>query len=109
MRDAKVHVRFRPVAALADAGLERLDAASEIAFLQSQISKTEPRVFGRIAALRRELGVVLLRFFLCALLLEDRRQVVEDLRDIGTDLQRALVGLTRSLSDRPVPAGPFRD
>ena len=76
--------------------MECLDAASEVTFLQSQIAKTEPRVFGGVSALRRELRVVLLGLFLCTLLLEDGRQVIKDLRDIRADLQRAFVGFTRS-------------
>ena len=96
MRDSKVHMGFRPVAALAYARLECFDAAAEIAFLQSQIPKTEPCVFGRIAALSGELRIVLLRFFFCALLLENGSQIVKNFRNIGTNLQRALIGFARS-------------
>src|SRR5262245_28293883 len=88
--ETEVDLRFRPLVALAQTILEGFNGTTEFRALQPQIAETEPGVFP-IAVQAQHLLIELFGVIGRILLLMQQGQVIDDSRNVRSQLQRTLV------------------
>src|SRR6202142_2167615 len=96
VRQRQVHLRFDPVFALLQAGLEGLRAAPVIAPLQPHVAQPEPRLVV-LRVFVEHLHVGLLGLVLLARLLEDERQVPQRRHRVRIQPHRLAIRVLRFL------------